>query len=40
MHVQPPCEQGVASTDRTWGMANGRLKAINPTEARGQQGLQ
>jgi hypothetical protein len=20
MHVEPPCEQGVASTDRTWGV--------------------
>src|SRR5215218_3608829 len=23
MHVEPPCEQGVASTDRTWGTSNG-----------------
>jgi hypothetical protein len=22
MHVEPPCEQGVASTDRTWGGIN------------------
>jgi hypothetical protein len=25
MHVEPPCEQGVASTDRTWGGPNERL---------------
>src|SRR5215203_6999165 len=25
MHVEPPCEQGVASTDRTWGGPSGRL---------------
>ena len=23
MHVEPPCEQGVASTDRTWGASSG-----------------
>src|SRR4029453_7862384 len=24
MHVEPPCEQGVSSTDRTWGGPNER----------------
>src|SRR5215207_1331565 len=30
MHVEPPCEQGVASTDRTWGSAYGTM--LWPTE--------
>src|SRR6187200_3279214 len=26
MHVEPPCEQGVASTDRTWATLSGHFK--------------
>jgi hypothetical protein len=36
MHVEPPCEQGVASTNRTWGATNGRLTGIQSVRSQAQ----
>src|SRR5215207_11255445 len=42
MHVEPPCEQGVASTDRTWGGPSGEgaarlIQALSPAMMHGTE---